>query len=101
MSSMPAGLTPLAVSCGNSHTIVLMTDFSIWGCGINTYGQLGITGDTADKSSLTLMSSIPSGKTPLAVSCGYSYTMVLMNDFSIWGCGQNFYGQLGIVNPAN
>ena len=99
MSSMPFGKTPLTVSCGQIHTIVLMTDFSIWGCGYNNSGQLGIGNSISPQTSLTQM-SIPSGKTPLAVSCGGYHTIVLMTDFSIWGCGYNAIGELGIGNTT-
>ena len=100
MSSMPSNKTPLAVYCGSSHTIVLMTDGSIWGCGYNGYGQLGI-GSTTSQNSLTLMNTTSSGRTPLAVYCGLYHTMVLMTDGSIWGCGYNRYGQLGIGSTIN
>ena len=96
MTGIPAGKTVLSVSCGGSHTMVLMTDKTIYGCGQNYYGQLGI--DSSDYNAhplLTLMTNT-TGKTPLSVSCGGSYTMVLMTDGTVYGCGQNYYGQLGI-----
>jgi alpha-tubulin suppressor-like RCC1 family protein len=30
------------------------------------------------------------------VSCGYDYSMILSVDGSVFGCGSNFHGQLGI-----
>jgi alpha-tubulin suppressor-like RCC1 family protein len=87
------GKTPVSISCGNSHTIVLMDDGSIYGCGYNGNGQLG-NGSTTNTSTLTSMTNT-TGKTPVSISCGGYYTMVLMSDGSIYGCGYNGSGQLG------
>jgi alpha-tubulin suppressor-like RCC1 family protein len=87
------GKTPVAVSCGSSFTIVLMSDGSIYGCGANYNGQLG----TNNYNKSTTLVTIPNntGKTPVSISCGYSFTIVLMSDGSIYGCGANVFGQLG------
>jgi alpha-tubulin suppressor-like RCC1 family protein len=87
------GKTPQSISCGNYHTMVLMIDASIYGCGANSGGQLG-DGTTTNTSTLTLMSN-STGKTPVYISCGSNYTIVLMSDASIYGCGSNQFGQFG------
>ena len=87
------GKTPVSVSYGSSHTVVLMTDGTIYGCGYNYSGQLGNNSTT--NSSLLVLMTIPTGKTPVSVSCGSSHTVVLMTDGTIYGCGYNYYGQLG------
>jgi alpha-tubulin suppressor-like RCC1 family protein len=93
--SIPADKTVKSVSGGENHTIVVMTDGTVYGCGYNFYGQLGI-GNTTDQYSLTPMTSIPAGKKAQSVSCGYNHTIVLMEDGTVYGCGYNFNGQLGI-----
>ena len=35
------GSIPKYISCGSIHTVVLMTDDTVWGTGLNNYGQLG------------------------------------------------------------
>ena len=100
MTNMPFGKTPIAISCGASHTIVLMNDGTVYGTGNNLIGQLGINSNTS-KTSLTAMTNMPSGKTPIAISCGASHTIVLMNDETVYGTGQNVNGQLGINSNAN
>ena len=87
------GKTPLSVSCGSSHIIVLMDDGSIYGCGLNTSGQIG-HGTTTTRRTLTLMTN-STGKTPVSIACGNSHTMVSMSDGSIYGCGSNSVGHLG------
>ena len=87
------GKTPESISCGNRHTVVLMSDQMIYCCGSNVYGQLG-NGTTTPSSTLVLM-TIPTGKTPESISCGAYHTVVLMVDKTIHACGYNLYGQLG------
>jgi len=84
----------VAVACGNIYTIVLMSDGTVYGCGYNGDGQLGLNNTITPKLVLTAM-TIPNGKTPVAVACGESHTIVLMQDGSVYGCGANWGGQLG------
>jgi hypothetical protein len=93
MTSVPNGKTPSAISCGYNCTIVLMNDGTIYGCGYNYYGQFG-NNTTTNSLTLTSMTPVP-GKTPSAISCGDSFTIVLMKDGTVYGCGNNAYGQLG------
>jgi hypothetical protein len=40
------------IACGNEYTIILRNDGSVWSCGENEYGQLGL-GDTTDRKIFT------------------------------------------------
>jgi alpha-tubulin suppressor-like RCC1 family protein len=94
------GKTPQSISGGNGHTIVLMSDGSIYGCGFNINGQLGNGTTTFQQTTLTLMTNT-TGKIPLSISCGLNHTMVLMSDGSIYACGLNARGQLGDGTSTN
>jgi alpha-tubulin suppressor-like RCC1 family protein len=99
-TTVPTGRIPKYISCGGSHTMVLMMDNTIWGTGLNGSGQLGL-GDTSDRNILTQITSDISGCTPLSIYCGNFHTMVLMTNGTIWGTGYNGYGQLGLGNTSN
>jgi len=100
------GKTPAAIACGGFHTIVLMTDGSVWGTGSNdgdmsgsgldSGGVLG-TGNYTTYTTLVQM-PLPSGKTAAAIAGGLFHTIVLMADGSVWGTGENIYSQLGQAN---
>ena len=94
-----SGKTVNAISCGGSHTILLMTDGSVYGTGFNGSGQLG-NGNNTNKNTLTAMTPV-SGKTVNAISCGDSHTIVLMSDGTVYGTGLNSNGQLGNGNNTN
>jgi len=86
------------IECGLSYSIVVMDDGTIWGTGKDDKGQLGLN-DASGNTYITLQEMFLGGtnnKTIKEVSCGAYHTMVLMTDGSIYGCGDNFYGQLGL-----
>ena len=89
------GKTPTIVVSGQSHTVVLMTDGTIYGTGVNTNGQLGLGNTTSPQTTLQLMTNT-TGKTPVAIYAGSFYTIVLMSDGTIYGTGLNSSGQLGL-----
>jgi alpha-tubulin suppressor-like RCC1 family protein len=96
------GLTPIAIACGGSHTMVLMNDASgsIYGTGVNSNGQLGLGNTATPQTSLSTTTKmiIPNTVVPKAISCGTSYTLVLMTNGTIYGAGLNGNGQLGTTN---
>ena len=88
-------ITCTAVSCGGSHSLILLTDGSVWSAGYNVTGQLG-TGDTANKTSFTKVYAPSSESTKcIAVSCGGSHSLILLSDGSVKSTGSNSNGQLG------
>jgi alpha-tubulin suppressor-like RCC1 family protein len=91
---LPPGKTPKSISVGRIHTILLMTDNTVWGCGWNYSGELG-TGNTSVYRNTTFVSMIiPAGKTPIQIVAGGSHSLVLMSDNTMYSCGDNQYGQL-------
>jgi alpha-tubulin suppressor-like RCC1 family protein len=88
------GLTPQNIKCGERYTIVLMETGEIYGCGNNLGGQLG-TSNYDPTSTLTQMVNT-TGKIPKYIACQYIHTVVLMTDGTVYGCGLNNVGQLGV-----
>ncbi len=84
------------VSLGHNTTAILAEDGSLYVCGLNSRGQLGL-GDTANRQTLTLLPSSSYGNKRIKdVSLGYNTTAILTEDGSLYVCGQNDYGQLGL-----
>lgn len=80
-----------SMSTGQSHTVALGSDGSIWGWGHNGSGQLG-TGTITNVATPTLLSTEKNWK---FINTGYEHTVAIKNDGSLWAWGGNSSGQLG------
>jgi alpha-tubulin suppressor-like RCC1 family protein len=88
----------VAVAVGFGHSLFLESDGSLWGVGDDTEGQLGDGGSYF---------SVPDGpfQPEKVVSCdvtkiaaGSDFSLFLKSDGSLWGMGDNSWGQLGDGN---
>jgi alpha-tubulin suppressor-like RCC1 family protein len=97
------GVTCIAVSCGQTHTQMLLSDGSLWATGNNISGQLG-TGNTTPQTSFTKVYDpslvTNSGVTCVSVSCGSDFTQIVLSDGSLWATGRNSNGRLGTGNTT-
>jgi alpha-tubulin suppressor-like RCC1 family protein len=83
-----------AVAAGFEYTLFLKNDGSLWAMGDNQQGQLG---DYSNKGSVQFTNRpdliIASGVS--AITCGYQFSLIIMNDGSLWSSGSDGLGQLG------
>ena len=78
------------------HTFVVKSDKTLFCCGWNHAGQLGL-GDNTNRNILTEL-NIDDIK---QISSGYYHSVILKNDGTVWSCGANNYGQLGAGDNTN
>ena len=87
-----------SVYCGENHNFILKNDDTLWSCGYNYCGQLGL-GDTVNRYTFTkINTNVGNIK---SVYCGKDHTFILKNDGTLWGCGDNSYGRLGLGDTTN
>ena len=100
LTSSAAGTVTPKVAAGESHTVVLKSDGSVWAAGSNSNGQLGV-GKTSSElaKTATFMPCIDDTgaeiKDAIDIACGYVHTAVIRACGTLWQCGKNDYGQLG------
>ena len=80
------------------HTLILKNDGTLWGSGCNNYGQLGL-GDTTNRNTFTQVTT--NVNDIKSIYCGDYHNFILKNDGTLWGCGRNDCGQLGLGNGDN
>ncbi|TES92200.1 MAG: hypothetical protein E3J87_05945 [Candidatus Cloacimonadota bacterium] len=87
----------IAISAGDRYSLALKSDSTVWGWGYNSQGQLG------DKSVNQRLEPVqtkgPGGAGYLtgvtAIATGMHHSLALKDDGTVWGWGNNSYGQLG------
>ena len=78
---------------GNGYTTsAIKTDGTLWMCGYNQYGQLGLN-DLTNRSTLV---QVGTPNTWSKVSSNYFHTAAIQANGTLWSWGSNSYGQLGL-----
>ena len=85
-----------AIAAGNSHSLALKTDGTVWAWGNNNRGQIG-DGTLTDQS---VPVQVKGGGAEYltdvkAIGAGSAYSVALKNDETLWAWGWNEYSQLG------
>jgi alpha-tubulin suppressor-like RCC1 family protein/uncharacterized protein YegL len=96
--SLPAGVTPAAVSAGDGHSLALGSDAKLYAWGGNTFGTLGNGSTTA--STTPVMVSMPAGVSAIAVAAGRLHSLAMGSDGKLYAWGSNNHGQLGDGSTA-
>ena len=81
------------------HTMVSTDDGALYACGRNNLGQLGI-GNTTNQNVFAKV-ALPDGRRVVDVVPGYEHTVAILDDGSVYACGNNGSGQLGIGSTTN
>ncbi len=90
------------VAAGNSHSMILKKNDSLWSVGNNDYGQLGDGTQTERLNPVQVMIADDQPMTEVAqVSAGMNHTMILKRNGELWAVGRNNKGQLGDGSTAN
>ncbi|WP_272946193.1 chitobiase/beta-hexosaminidase C-terminal domain-containing protein [Geobacter sp. OR-1] len=79
------------ITAGDSHTVALKTDGTVWAWGKNNSGQLG-NGSNANSSMPVQVTGI---NNVIAITAGYAHTVAIKSDGTVWAWGLNSSGQLG------
>jgi len=82
----------IAASAGNTYSMAITSDYTLWAWGSNSNGQFG-NGTSGDSSPVP----IKVAEEVVAVSCGNInyYTTIIRTDGSLWASGLNYWGELG------
>ena len=79
------------------HNVVIKDD-KLYGCGLNTSGELGLGHTNSPVSGLKKIPGITNIK---MVAIGGNHTLVLLNDGTVYATGANGNGQLGLNDTTN
>lgn len=82
---------PLQTSCKCKHWLILNDDGTVWACGCNQDGELGIgTYENQDTPVQVLeLSDVTS------IAAGWFHSLAITKDGTVWAWGDNYWGELG------
>ncbi len=102
-SSVPVqvnGITgAIAISAGYNHSLALKSDGTVRGWGGDYYGQLGnvSSGPYIDSYDPVQVVGFTGAA---AIAAGYSYSLAVKSDGTVWGWGYNGFGLYGGITPT-
>jgi alpha-tubulin suppressor-like RCC1 family protein len=106
--AFPRGTTgkPIKWERQGADNIVLMDNGEVWVWGRNSYGELGVgnTSNVLVPTKVTALNGVNIVDVQLSKSYYYYsryHTLFLADDGSLYACGYNSRGQLGIGNTTN
>ena len=91
------------MSAQNGNFFGIKTDGTLWACGYNNQGQLGLNNQqdlTPSYNGVSSPTQLP-GTTWDLINAGANFNIARKTDGTMWTWGHNEYGQLGINNTAN
>lgn len=83
------------VAVGESHSLGIREDGTLWGWGSNVSGQLGLEPDALTNSFTAVPIQLGNSSDWKTVSCGQKFSFAIKKDGSLWSWGDNQFGQLG------
>ena len=83
VTGLPKG--PVKMVSGSTHTLVLLYDGTVLGCGNNGSGQLG-DGTKVNKSDFVKVTD-----NAVFIEADYEQSFIIKKDGSLWGCGVEYY----------
>jgi alpha-tubulin suppressor-like RCC1 family protein len=89
----PAGVTFTTVEAGNTYSLALASDGSIYAWGMNYAGTLG-DGSQTDRATPALV-QMPAGVTFTQISAGNAHSLALASTGEVYAWGLNYGGPIG------
>src|SRR5437879_37494 len=102
LSAAAHAVTP-QISAGDTHTVALKSDGTLWAWGLNAYGQVG-DGTTSRERASPVAVGADSNWAAVAAGKGENgraHTVALKTDGTLWAWGHNGFGELGDGTPLS
>lgn len=89
----------IKISAGRGHSLFLKNNGTVWASGSNSFGELGVDSSTAK---INVPMQVPDLTNVIDISAGGDFSLFLRSDGTVWVCGDNTNGQLGLgLNSFN
>lgn len=89
-----------SVYTGSDHSAFVDKNGQVYMTGSNSYGQLCLDEDSEMKNFPHLV-KLPPNQMAVTVALGLDFTLILLDNGRVYGCGSNRWGQLGLGDTAS
>lgn len=86
---------PISVAAGDYNSVALRSDGTVYDWGDNSFAQLGNGTLPPATSSSSAPVQVVGLSGAVAVASGWKFALALKSDGTVWGWGNNAYGELG------
>jgi len=86
-----------SIATNGDFTMCVKSDGTLWGWGLNTYGELGLN----CTSTFYTATQVGNETNWSNVVCFQNFAIARKTDGTLWGCGKNDLGQLGLGDYVN
>ncbi|KAL0225383.1 hypothetical protein RCL1_003295 [Eukaryota sp. TZLM3-RCL] len=95
--TLSSNLKIVAVSVGVEHTLCLTSKAECYGFGLSSFRQIPLSTSSSKfkQQEATLLAT-----NVLSISAGGRSSLLVTFDHSVYACGRNDYGQLGVYNTS-
>lgn len=87
----------MVISAGQTHSMVIRNDNSLWTSGQNNFGQLGI----GNNSNTNVLNQVGTGTNWQLISAGFVHSHAMEIGANLWSAGRGLEGQLGVGSNTN
>ena len=94
-------LNPTHFLCGWNHSLFIDTTASVYGCGENSWKQVGVDNVFYEVESVVpqhALKKVRLGGT-ISIACGAEHSLVLLENGEVLASGRNQHGQFGLPSP--
>lgn len=91
---------PVSLAAGDQNTVALRSDGAVFDWGDNSSGQLGNGTVSPATSNSSIPVQVAGINSATAVASGFAHSLALESNGTVWGWGDNHFGQLGTGGPG-
>ena len=82
----------IAISAGQTHSLAIKSNNTLWSTGLNNQGQLGL----GNLTNTNVMTQVGTANTWIGLSAGHTHSHAVDSNTDIWSTGRGLEGELGI-----